>query len=82
MALADDVADLLRKSMFAHRAALVLRLRHEVGALVLLIQARNLRRDANSLDPTFTAPAWEAERKQFYRGINEALLQFYGRHVP
>jgi hypothetical protein len=82
MALDDDVADLLRKSMFAHRAALVLRNRHLPGALPLMVQAFNLRKDANSLDPTFTAPAWEDERKQFYRGINLALLQFYGRHVP
>jgi hypothetical protein len=82
MALADDVADLLRRSIFAHRAALVLRLRHQVTALVKLIEARDLRKAANSLDPTFTAPAWDEERKQFYHGINEALLLFYGQHTP
>jgi len=68
--------------MFAHRAALVLRNRHLIGAVAELIKARNLRKDANDLDPTFTAPAWAEERKQFYPGINEALLLFYGRHAP
>jgi hypothetical protein len=82
MALADDVADLLRRSMFAHREALVLRNRHLIGAIAQLITARNLRKDANSLDPNFTAPAWELERKAFYPGINEALLQFYAQKVP
>jgi hypothetical protein len=82
MALPDDVADLLTRSMFAHRAALVIRNRHMVGALVLMIQARNLRKDAISLDPTYAAPAWAEERKAFYPGINAALLEFYGKHTP
>jgi hypothetical protein len=82
MALPDEVADLLTRSMFFHRNALVLRNRHLIGALIALIKARDLRKDANSLDPTFTAPAWKDERKAFYPGINEALLLFYGRLIP
>lgn len=82
MALADDVADLLTRSMFQHRAALVLRNRHLVGALAALILARKLRKKANSLDPTFTAPFWREEEKALYRGINTALLLFYGRMIP
>jgi hypothetical protein len=82
MALPDDVADLLTRSIFFHRAALVKRNRRLIGALIDLIAARDLRKDANSLDPTFTAPAWALEEKAFYKGINLALLQFYGRLIP
>lgn len=82
MALNDEVANLLLRSLVAHRVAVAMRNRHQVGALLSLIQAFALRKAANSLDPTFTAPAWSDERKQFYRGINEALLLFYGRMVP
>lgn len=59
----DQVATLLRDSRAAHDRARTARSRRQVDeAVTALTLARDLRREADALDPAHTAPAWASER--------------------
>jgi hypothetical protein len=73
----------LTASLVFHMNAKKSRIDHNsVIALIQLIQARNLRKDAISLDPNHTDPAWRDEEETFFRGINTALMDFYAQKTP
>lgn len=74
------VADLLRQSMAAHNQYKQLaRQRDKVGARAEMVKARDLRRQAITLDPDRTDPQWAVEQTNTatHANTHDELTRFY-----
>ena len=68
------ISELLKASMAAHQSS-----KGKVRSMDILKEAANLRRQAASLDPSFSDPAWAEEEKLTPRSHNThaVLTAFY-----
>lgn len=73
----EQVDQLLRDSMAAHRIALVMRQRKSADAPAKLTEAATLRRQAIELDPSHDSTAWADEITRLGRDLHAELMAFY-----
>jgi hypothetical protein len=77
----EAVARLLRDSRAAHARALTARQQRSPEAQALLVDARDWRVQAETLDPAHEAPAWAIEAHDVTLPSHEAYLTFYRRKL-
>jgi hypothetical protein len=79
----QQVAQLLTAAIETHKAACTARQKKQANAQELLVKARDLRVQAETLDPTHEAPAWGDEQAQTPLGqdTHGELMAFYAKYI-